>query len=105
MPLPIGDTIGILADNLRLRGSVLPISARNATRWARGLNLPRGGETVLYTGLMFQLIPYIEEMSQAEEKLGDSWLAGFVGLGRQVNKVVNISALMARPSAPGAGGL
>jgi Fe-S oxidoreductase len=99
MPLPIGDTIGILADNLRLRGSVLPISARSATRWARGLGLPRGGETVLYTGLMFQLIPYIEEMSQAEEKLGDSWLAGFTGLGRQVNKVVNISAFMGHPPA------
>ena len=26
MPLPTGDTIGILGDNLRLRGSVLPIS-------------------------------------------------------------------------------
>ncbi len=99
MPLPIGDTIGILADNLRQRGSVLPITARNATRWAKGLNLPRGGETVLYTGLMFQLIPYIEEMSRAEEKLGDSWLANFTGLGRQVNRVVNISAFMARPSA------
>ncbi len=99
MPLPIGDTIGILADNLRLRGSVLPISAKSATRWTRGLGLPRGGETVLYTGLMFQLIPYIEEMSQAEEKLGASWLAGFVGLGRQVNRVINISAFMARPSA------
>jgi Fe-S oxidoreductase len=99
MPLPIGDTIGILADNLRLRGSVLPISARNATRWARGLGLPRGGATVLYTGLMFQLIPFIEEMSQAEQKLGDSWLAGYIGLGRQVNKLVNISAFMARPSA------
>ncbi len=99
MPLPIGDTIGILADNLRQRRSVLPIPVRAATRWARGLNLPRGGETVMYTGLMFQLIPYIEAMSGAEERLGDSWLAGFTGLGRQVNKVVNISAFMARPSA------
>ena len=47
MPLPTGDVIGILADNLRLRRSVLPISGRSATRWARGLNLPRGGETVV----------------------------------------------------------
>jgi len=99
MPLPIGDTIGILADNLRLRQSVLPIAARDATRWARGLNLPRGGKTVLYTGLMFQLIPYIEEMSRVEEKLGDSWLAGFTRVGRMVNRVVNISTFMARPSA------
>jgi len=99
MPLPIGDTIGILADNLRLRGSVLPISSQNATRWARGLGLPRGGETVLYTGLLFQLIPYIAELSRAEERLGSSRLVAFTGLGRQVNKVVNVAAFMAHPSA------
>ncbi|MGQ9557966.1 MAG: (Fe-S)-binding protein [Desulfurispora sp.] len=98
MPLPIGDTIGILSDNLHLRRSVLPLSAAAATRWARGLSLPRGGETVLYTGLMYQLIPYIAAMSRAQEKLENSRLTAFTGLGRQVNKVINISAFMARPS-------
>lgn len=98
MPLPTGDTIGILADNLRIRKSVLPIPARVATRWARGLALPRGGETVLYTGMMYQLIPYIAAMNKAQGKVEDSFLAGFVGLGRQVNRVVNISAFMARPA-------
>jgi len=85
MPLPTGDVIGILADNLRLRGSVLPIPKRNATRWARGLNLPRGGETVLYTGQMYQLIPYIEGLVKTEQRLGDSpvsrltWAGGSTG--------------------------
>jgi len=45
MSLPTGPVIGILGDNLRLRGSVLPIPPRRATRWTRGLELPRGGET------------------------------------------------------------
>ena len=52
MSVPIGATLGIFADNTRLRKSVLPLSARKATAWARGLNLPVGGETVLYTGQM-----------------------------------------------------
>lgn len=99
MPLPTGDIIGILADNLRLRKSVLPISVRNATRWACGLDLPRGGETVLYTGLMYQLIPYIGALVKVEMRLGASPLARFTGLGRKLNKVINISAFMARPSA------
>ena len=43
MPLPTGDTIGILADNLRLRRSVLPIPRASAIRWTQGLDLPRGG--------------------------------------------------------------
>jgi Fe-S oxidoreductase len=99
MPLPTGDVIGILADNLRLRKSVLPISARNATRWARGLDLPRGGQTVLYTGMMYQLIPYIEGLVKAEKRLGDSSLARFTSLGRKMNRLINVSAFMARPSA------
>ncbi len=40
MPLATRDVVGILADNLRLRGSVLPIPARRATGWARELGLP-----------------------------------------------------------------
>jgi Fe-S oxidoreductase len=99
MPLPTRDVVGILVDNLRLRGSVLPIPARRATRWARDLGLPRGGETVLYTGMMYQLIPYIEGLVSLEERLGDSPLARFSGAARRVNRVVNGAALVARPSA------
>lgn len=99
MPLPTGDVIGILGDNLRLRKSVLPLSTRVATKWTEGLDLPRGGETVLYTGLMYQLIPYIEGLVKAEIKFGDSWLGEYTGLGRRVNRMLNISAFMARPSA------
>lgn len=98
MPLPTGDTIGILADNLRIRKSVLPISAKSATRWAKGLDLPRGGETVLYTGLMYQLIPFIDAVNKAQERIEDSWLAGYVKFGRIINRFVNVSAFMARPS-------
>ncbi len=99
MPLPTGDVIGILGDNLRLRGSVLPIPAAKATRWARGLDLPRGGETVLYTGQMYQLIPYIEGLVQLELRFGDSPLARFTHLGRRVNRVLNIAGLAVHPSA------
>jgi Fe-S oxidoreductase len=67
--------------------------------WAKGLGIPQGGETVLYTGLMYQMIPYITAMNAAQEKIEDSFLAGMIGLGRQVNRLVNISAFMARPSA------
>lgn len=98
MALPTGATIGILADNLRLRRSVLPIPTEDAVRWTRGLGLPRGGRRVLYTGLMYQLIPYIEGLVTAQEQIGDSWLAGFTGVGRQVNKLLNISRFMAHPS-------
>ncbi len=99
MPLATGDVIGILGDNLRLRKSVLPLPAKVATKWTEGLGLPRGGETVLYTGMMYQLIPYIEGLVKAVTDMGDSWMGKYTGLGRKVNRFINVSAFMARPSA------
>jgi Fe-S oxidoreductase len=99
MPLPVRDVAGILTDNLRLRGSVLPLRARRATAWARDLDLPRGGETVLYTGLMYQLVPYIERLVDLELRLGDSRLARLSGLARRANTVLNGAGLVAHPSA------
>jgi Fe-S oxidoreductase len=99
MPLDTGDVIGILGDNLRLRKSVLPIPAKVATKWTEGLGLQRGGETVLYTGMMYQLIPYIEGLVKVVTNMGDSWMGKYTGLGRKVNQYINVSAFMARPSA------
>lgn len=99
MALATGDVVGILADNLRLRRSVMPIPARHVTGWARDLHLPRGGETVLYTGQMYQLIPYIEQLVHMEEWLADTPLARFTPLGRRMNRMVNLSAFMAHPGS------
>ncbi|MEW6032142.1 MAG: (Fe-S)-binding protein [Bacillota bacterium] len=101
MSLPIGPTVGLLADNLRFRGSVLPIPPVAATRWAHGLGLPHGGETVLYTGSMYQLVPYIASMGRFQERLAGSRLARYAGLGRAANRVVSVSSLIARPGAGG----
>jgi Fe-S oxidoreductase len=98
MPLPTRDVIGVLADNLRLRGSVLPIPSRRATRWARELGLPRGGERVIYTGTMYQLVPYIERLVRLEQRFGGSPLARFTGVARRLNRMVNGISVIARPS-------
>lgn len=94
MPLPIAPTLGIFVDNVRKRGSVLPLSKRTATGWARGLDLPRGGETVLYTGHVYQMIPAIAAMSSQMAMLEDSFLTRFFGLGRWINKFVNMTFFM-----------
>jgi Fe-S oxidoreductase len=99
MPLPTGEVIGLMSDNLRRRGSVFPISKRASTRWARGLDLPRGGSTVLYTGLMVQLVPYIEVAVSMMERLGDTRLAGMTGLGRRVNRVLDLTRIGLHPRA------
>lgn len=90
--------VGMLADNLRLRGSVIPLGRRATTRWADGLDLPRGGRQVLYTGQMYQLMPYLEVLASAKDKIAATPLAKLAGLGRRVNKVINVTTFLGRPS-------
>lgn len=94
MSIPIAPILGIFADNVRKRGSVLPLSKRTATGWARGLNLPRGGDTVIYTGHMYQMVPAIDAMSTQLALLENSFLTRFFGLGRLINKFVSLSFFM-----------
>jgi len=94
MPIPIGPVLGILSDNLRQRGSVLPISRRDSTNWARGLNLPRGGSTIIYTGLMYQLIPSIDALAGLMARFENSSITRFFGLGRFANRFIDLSFFM-----------
>jgi hypothetical protein len=96
MPVPIGSTLGIFADNSRIRKSVLPISGSRVSAWAKDLNIPRGGRTVLYTGQMYQLVPLINSMSAQLAKFENSWITYFFALGRTMNKFINLTQFMAR---------
>jgi hypothetical protein len=100
MPVPIESTLGMLADNLRKRRSALPIGKRSVTGWAKGLGIPRGGETVLYTGQMWQMVPTINAMSRQLGKYGESpYAARLFGFARSMNRIVNLTPLIAHASA------
>ncbi|MDP8240207.1 MAG: (Fe-S)-binding protein [Candidatus Hatepunaea meridiana] len=94
MAVPIKHVLGILVDNLSIRGSVMPLSRSSSVNWAKGLNIPRGGKTVIYTGLMYQLMPSIIAMEKMTSKFADSWISNFYGVGRMVNKVISITPFM-----------
>nr|MBN2277241.1 (Fe-S)-binding protein [candidate division Zixibacteria bacterium] len=96
MPLPTQHVLGILVDNLLKRKSVLKLSPRTTTRWAQGLTIPRGGETILYTGHMYQLIPAISALATKMAFFENSWITKFFGLGRFANKFINLAWFMAR---------
>lgn len=99
MSLPTKHVLGILVDNLLKRKSVLKLSSRTTTKWARGLNIPRGGKTILYTGHMYQLIPSISTLASKMSFFENSWITKFFGLGRIANKFVNLAWFMARTDA------
>ncbi len=94
MPIPIAPILGIFADNARKRGSVLPLSKKTATGWADGLDLPRGGKTVIYTGHMYQMIPAIDAISSQIAMMENSFLTKFFGIGRLINKFISMSFFM-----------
>ncbi|MGC9021660.1 MAG: (Fe-S)-binding protein, partial [Dissulfurimicrobium sp.] len=98
MPLPIGDILGILTDNIRLRGSVLPLPKRLISAWADGLGIKEGGETIIYTGHMYQLIPSIKIMAEKMAGLENSILTRYFWMGRIANKAVNLITFMGSPS-------
>jgi hypothetical protein len=95
MPVPIDSTLGILHDNLVKRHSALPLSRRVRTAWARGLDLPRGGETVLYTGQMWQMVPAINAMAHQLAKY-ETGSPRWFQFARSINRLVNLTPLLAR---------
>jgi Fe-S oxidoreductase len=88
----------MLADNLKRRGTVLPLAPRKTVGWAEGLDLARGGSTVLYTGLIYQLMPAIAALESMLLRFEDSWLNRFAGLGRAVNRKLDVSGFLGRES-------
>jgi len=96
MALPTEHVLGILVDNLLKRGSVLKLSPRTTMKWAQGLDIPRGGKTVIYTGHMYQLIPAISALAAKMAFFENSWITKFFGLGRFANRFVNLAWFMAR---------
>ncbi len=98
MPVPIASTLGMLGDNLSRRKSALPLGRRKATAWAHGLDLPRGGETVIYTGQMWQMVPAINAMSRQLAKYEHRGGARMFAFARRMNRLVNLTPFLARPS-------
>lgn len=55
----ISQLLSAFRDNIRRTGDPLGIKAEYWTEWANGLNFPRRGETIILTGRMYQMLPYI----------------------------------------------
>jgi len=62
--------------NLNTQATGDPMGFRDDywTGWAQGLDLPRSGETAVYTGRMYQMLPYAMQVSQLASRY-ESWLS------------------------------
>lgn len=94
MKLPKEQILRFLAQNLKIRGSVLPIPYWRATAWAKGLGLKRGGDTVIYTGHMYQLIPFVKAAAKRNALLDTPVAEAGAMLARLINPFISIGSLM-----------
>jgi Fe-S oxidoreductase len=78
------DIIDLIAGNLRVSRNPFGVSNALLNSWWRELPLRREGEAMLFTGLMYQSIPYIQRMTEQLARYEDTFWARFIALGRYV---------------------
>jgi len=78
------DIIEILAGNVKHTKSPFGIPRFMANSWWKHANLPEKGEYLLFTGLMYQFIPFIKKSTQYLEKYEGTRMAGYLKYARYV---------------------
>ncbi|NLI82946.1 MAG: (Fe-S)-binding protein [Deltaproteobacteria bacterium] len=78
------DIIETIAGNLRATRNPFGIPHFMVNRWWGRSKLPRQGDALLFTGLMYQFIPYIEKSTGYLSRYEDTPLSRYVGYTRYV---------------------
>lgn len=81
--------LSIMLDNMQRSNNPLGISGGKLSSWANGLDLPHKGETLLYTGCEYQLIPYVLTLVEQIKKMGPFGYegGGLVGVAMGLRKL------------------
>ncbi|WP_457551720.1 heterodisulfide reductase-related iron-sulfur binding cluster [Desulfobacula sp.] len=78
------DIIEILASNVKQTKSPFGIPKFMANTWFKDVNLPKKGEYLLFTGLMYQFTPFIEKSTQYLEKYEGTKMAGVLKYAKYI---------------------
>ncbi len=78
--------IEILADNVRKTRNPFGLNKGGLTDWSKNSNVSQEGETLLFTGLMYQLVPYIKATTRYLEQYEDTPKADYLRYGKLVPK-------------------
>jgi Fe-S oxidoreductase len=76
--------IELIAHNVRKTRNPFGVSSSVINTWWRGLPLRREGDALLFTGLMYQSVPYIEHTTRHLARLEDTYWARTLRFGRLV---------------------
>jgi len=95
----ISEVLSTLKDNIQRTGDPFGIKSVYWTGWTKGLNLPRSGETILLTARMYQMLPYIIQITglvaSARPFISRSGLATIVNVGNRImgDKIIKVKSL------------
>ncbi len=76
------DVINIVAGNVRKTRSPFGIPKFMDNTWWKGADVKREGDALLFTGLMYQLVPYIEKSTSYLQRFEDTTWAGYMQYAR-----------------------
>ena len=80
------DIIELIADNVRKTRNPFGVPNVLMNRWWKDTDLRTEGDELLFTGLMYQSVPYIEMTTRHLERYENSILADYVKYGRYMPK-------------------
>ncbi len=80
------DIIEFIADNVKKTRNPFGVPSVLMNRWWKGMDLPAEGDVMLFTGLMYQSVPYIEMTTRHLERYEDSTLADYAKYGKYMPK-------------------
>ncbi|MCS7126199.1 MAG: (Fe-S)-binding protein [Aigarchaeota archaeon] len=78
MAPPIKEILRIIVENVIRVGMPIPVSRRVVFKWAEGLGLKKNSETILFTGTLYQLVPYITSIVGRLESIEKSKLSSLL---------------------------
>ena len=95
----VSEVLSTLRDNIQRVGDPLGMKTVYWTEWAKGLDLPRNGHTILLTARMYQMLPYIIQVASlvasAKPFLSRGGLGAMVNLGNRFmgDQIIRLRAL------------
>lgn len=78
--------IDLIAGNVRKTRNPFGAPSSLINRWWKGVPLKTQGDAMLFTGLMYQAVPYIEKTTKHLEKYEDSNWSRYVWMGKYMPK-------------------
>ncbi len=83
------DIINLIADNVTKTKNPFGIPGFVLNNWWKKANVPQAGDALLFTGLMYQFVPYIEKSTTYLTRFEDTQWADYLKYGKYIPKLLS----------------